>query len=109
MISPDVVDAVAAEKIEVRAPLAIVQIRSLRACVDLVKTDDPLDGDQGGIEVPLVELVVFAEAGLDEVLEIEGHEVAGMLSALPASSNRPHAGVPPAFAEKGFDRFRRKV
>ena len=73
VIAPDIVDGVAAEEIEVRLPRAIVEIGALRPGVHLIEADDPLHGDEGGIQVALVQRVVFAEAGLHGLFDVEGH------------------------------------
>ena len=43
VVAADIVDAVAAEEIEVIAFVEIVKIRALGACVDVVESDDALD------------------------------------------------------------------
>ena len=73
MVAPDIEDAVAAEKIEVVVPVEVVEVAAARLRIDVIKADDALHRDQRGIQVLLVELIVFAEAGGDEVLEIERH------------------------------------
>jgi methyl coenzyme M reductase subunit C len=73
VVAPDIEDAVAAEKIEIVVPVEIDEVAPVRMRIHLVEPDDPLDGDQRGIQVLLVELVVFAEASGDEVLKVERH------------------------------------
>src|SRR4051794_13212902 len=77
MIAPHVVDAIAAEEIEIGAPFPIIQVRTLRPSIDLVEPNDPLHCDQRGVQVPLVKLVILAEACLDDLLDVEWHEMAG--------------------------------
>ena len=54
MIAPDVEDAVAAEKVEVVVPVEVVEVAPARLRVHVIETDDALDGDERGIQVPLV-------------------------------------------------------
>ena len=73
MVAPDIEDAVAGEKIEVIAAIAIVEVRPFGACIDLVEADDALHLHKRGVEMPLVERIVFAQARLDELFEIDRH------------------------------------
>ena len=73
MVAPDIEDAVAAQEIEIGGVIHVVEIRALGPRIDLVETDDALRGDEGAVEVPLVQFVVFAEAGRDELFEIKCH------------------------------------
>jgi hypothetical protein len=73
MIAADVKDAVAAQEIQIRLVIHIVEIRALRPGVDLVETDDALGRDERAVNVPFVQLVVFAEARGDDFLQIKSH------------------------------------
>src|SRR5215475_6246409 len=74
MISTDVENAVAAQKIEIRLVIHIVEIRALGPRIDFVETNDPLRCHKRAVYVPLMQFVVFAEARRDNLLQIESHE-----------------------------------
>src|SRR5215475_769448 len=74
MISTDVENAVAAQKIEIRLVIHVEEICALRARIDLVKTNDALRCHERAVYVPLVQLVVFAQTRSDNLLQIESHE-----------------------------------
>src|SRR5213078_3528353 len=74
MISTDVENAVAAQKIEIRLVIHVEEIRAFGARVDFVETDDALRCHERAVYVPLVQLVVFAKTGGDNLLQIESHE-----------------------------------
>ena len=79
MAAPDIEDAVAAQEIEVILFVEIVEVSALRAGIDVIESDDPLDFDERRIEVLFVELIIFAQVGGDEALEIERHNVSRRL------------------------------
>src|SRR5262249_8932797 len=74
VISTDVENAVAAQKIQIRLVIHIVEIRALGSRIDFVETDDALRCHERAVYVPLVELVVFAKTRGDNLLQIESHE-----------------------------------
>ena len=97
MIAADIEDAVAAQEIEVSGVIHVVEISALRARIDLVETDDALRRDERAIEVPLVQLVVFAEPRRDDFFQIKSHREAwpegGRKANEPAAgATRPRAG-----------------
>ena len=73
MVAADIENAVAAQEIEVGVLIHVVEISALRPGIDLVETDDALGRDQRAIEVPLVQLVVFAEPGCDDFFQVKCH------------------------------------
>src|SRR6478672_4706162 len=74
MIATDVENAVAAQKIQIRLAIHVVQICALGARIDFVETDDALRCHERAVYVPLVQLVVFAKTRGDNLLQIESHE-----------------------------------
>src|SRR5258708_36448173 len=74
VISTDVENAIAAQKIQIWLAIHVVQICALGARIDLVETDDALRRHERAVYVPLVQLVVFAKMRGDNLLQIESHE-----------------------------------
>src|SRR5262249_25147560 len=74
MISTDVKNTVAAQKIQIRLIIHVVQIRALSAPVDFVETNDALCCHECAVYVPLVQFVVLAKTRGDNLLQIESHE-----------------------------------
>jgi len=62
MVAADVEDAVAAEEIEVFEAVEVVRDKRRGHGVDFIEADGALDGDEGAIDVPLVQVVIFPEA-----------------------------------------------
>jgi len=73
MIATDIEDAVAAEEIEVFEAVEVVQVSAAGVGVDFVEADGALDGDEGGVDVPLVQVVILPEPFSDELLDVDGH------------------------------------
>src|SRR5207237_3635814 len=73
MISPDIENAVAAQKIEIRLVIHVVEIGALSARVDFVETDHALRRHERAIDVPLVQLIIFAESRSDNLFQIKSH------------------------------------
>jgi hypothetical protein len=73
MIAADIIDAVAAQEIEVSVSIEIVEVSPLCTGVDVIEADDPLHLHEGGIQVARVQVVVFTEARCDEALQVERH------------------------------------
>ena len=61
MVPTDIENAVAAQEIEVGGIIHVVEVGALGPRIDLVEPDDALRGDERAIEVPLMQLVIFAE------------------------------------------------
>src|SRR5215831_68373 len=74
VISTDVENAVAAQKIQIRLVIHIVEIRALGSRIDFVETDDALRCHERAVNVPLVQFVVLAKTRGDNLLQIESHE-----------------------------------
>src|SRR6476661_4003837 len=74
VISTDVENAVAAQKIQIRLIIHIVEIGALSPRIDFVETDDALRRHERAVYVPLVQFVVFAKTRGDNLLQIESHE-----------------------------------
>ena len=69
VISTDVENAVAAQKIEIRLVIHVVEIRAFGAGIDFVETDDALRRHERAVYVPLVQLVVFSKPRGDNLLQ----------------------------------------
>ena len=80
MISPDIENAVAAQEIEIRLVIHVVEISALGPGIDLVETDDALRRDQGAIDVLMVQLVILAQPRRDDLFQVKSH--GGMFSDL---------------------------
>src|SRR5882757_975691 len=74
MISTDIENAVAAQKIQIRLVIHVEEICAFGARIDFVETDDALRCHKRAVYVPLVQLVVFAKTRGDNLLQIESHE-----------------------------------
>src|SRR3954447_17697465 len=74
VIASDVENAVAAQKIEVRLVIHVVEIRALRSRIHLVKPDDALGCYERAIYVPIVQFIIFAKTRGNNLLQIESHE-----------------------------------
>ena len=67
MKTADVEDRVAAQEIEVIPIIHVVEVSPFRPRIDLVETDDALSSNQRSVEVPLMQLVVLAQARSDDL------------------------------------------
>src|SRR6186713_1876861 len=74
MIATDVVNAVAAEEVEVLSVIHVVEIRPLGPGIDPVEPDDALRRHQRAIEMALVQLVILAQPRCDDLFQIKTHE-----------------------------------
>src|SRR5882672_5239607 len=74
VISTDVENAVAAQKIQIRLVIHVEEICAFGARIDFVETDDALRCYERAVYVPLVQFVVFAKTRGDNLLQIESHE-----------------------------------
>src|SRR4051794_23375707 len=74
MIATDVENAVAAQKIEIRLVIHVIEIRALGTCVDFVETDHTLCCHERAVYVPLVQFVIFAKTRGNNLLQIESHQ-----------------------------------
>src|SRR5438874_3517476 len=74
VISADVENAVAAQKIQIRLVIHVEEIRALGPRIDFVETDDALCCHERSVYVPLVQFVVFAKTRGDNLFQIESHE-----------------------------------
>jgi hypothetical protein len=75
MIPPDVEHAVAAQKIQVRLIIHVIQVRAFRSRIDLVEPDDSLRLHQRRVYMSLMELVIFTQSRRDNFLQIKSHPV----------------------------------
>jgi hypothetical protein len=74
VISTDVENAVAAQKIQIRLVIHVIEIGALAPRIDFVETDDALRCHERAVYVSLVQFVVFAKTRSDDLLQIESHE-----------------------------------
>src|SRR5918996_5177092 len=74
MISTDVENAVAAQKIQIRLVIHVEEIGALGTGIDFVETDDALRCHERAVYVALVQLVILAQSRGDNLLQIESHE-----------------------------------
>src|SRR5215469_16870959 len=75
MIPSDVENAIAAQKIQVRLIIHVIQVRALGSRVDLVEPDDSLRLHQRRVYMPLMQSVIFTQSRRDDFLEIKSHPV----------------------------------
>ena len=54
MISPDVENAIAAQEIEVRLIIHVIEVRALRPRVDFVEADHALCGHKRAVQMPFM-------------------------------------------------------
>src|SRR5882757_117672 len=93
VISTDVENAVAAQKIQIRLIIHVEEICAFGARIDLVETDDALRCHERAVYVPLVQLVVFAETRGDNLLQIESHEEENLSDSRSKRKSCSHAFV----------------
>src|SRR5882672_4518262 len=75
MIPPDIEHAVAAQKIQVRLIIHVIQVRAFRSRIDLVESDHSLRLHQRRIYMALVKLIIFTQSGCNNFLQIKSHPV----------------------------------
>ncbi len=85
MIPADIEDAETGKEIEVILAVHVVEIGALRAGIDDIESDGALDLDESPVQVMVVQLVIFAEPGSDQVLEIKRHRLHKRISRLKTS------------------------
>src|SRR6266566_9588699 len=73
MVPADIENRVATQEIEIWLIIHIVEIGAFGPGIHLVETDDTLGCNQGAVQVPLVQFVIFAEAGRDDLFQIKSH------------------------------------
>src|SRR5204863_10168871 len=74
VISTNVENTIAAQKIQIRLIIHVEKICALGTGIDFVETDDALRSHERAVYVPLVQLIIFAETRGDNLLQIESHE-----------------------------------
>src|SRR5215208_4851067 len=74
MISTDVENAIAAQKIQIPLVIHVIEIRALGTRIDFVETDDALRCHERAIYMPLVQLVIFAKTRGNDLFQIKSHE-----------------------------------
>ena len=73
MIPSDVENAIAAQKIQVRLIIHVIQVRAFRSRIDLVEPDHSLRLHQRRVYVVLMELVILTQPRCDNFLQIKCH------------------------------------
>src|SRR5437762_1490054 len=96
MIPPNIENAVAAQKIEIRLVIHVVEIRALSPSIDFVETDNALRGNKRAIQMPLVQLVIFAQPRGDNLFQIKSH---AQCSAICATNANGGSAAPPGDAK----------
>ena len=71
MIAADVENAVAAQEIQIRRVIHVVEIRALGSRIDLVETDDALCRHQRPVQMTLMQLVILAQARGDDFFQVK--------------------------------------
>ena len=94
MIAPDVKNAVAAQEIEIRGVIHVVEIGAFRSRVDFIESDDALRGDERAVDVPLVQLVIFAQPRGDHFFQVKSHMKWSAISARNATVTGPNPDKP---------------
>jgi hypothetical protein len=74
MVPADIENAVAAQKIEIRNIIHVVEIRALGPGIDLVEADNALGRNEGAVQMPLVQFVIFAQSRRDDLFQIKSHQ-----------------------------------
>jgi len=74
VITSKIKNAVAAQKIEIRLVIHVVEICAIGARIDFVETDDALRCHEHAVYVAIVQFVVFAKTRSDNLFQIETHE-----------------------------------
>ena len=74
MIAADVENAVAAQEIQIRLVIHVVEIRALGSGIDFVETDHALRRHERAVQMPLVQFVVLPKPRGDNFLQIKSHE-----------------------------------
>src|SRR6266850_4616022 len=93
VISTDVENAVAAQKIQIRMVIHVEEICAFGARIDFVETDDALRRHERAVYVPLMQFVVFAKTRGDNLLQIESHEEEILSDSRSKRKSRSHAPV----------------
>src|SRR5579885_1429430 len=73
MVATKAEDAVAGEKIQITVALAVVEILTLGALIDLVEADGAQNADELRVDMTFVQRVVLAPSLADHRLDIERH------------------------------------
>ena len=76
VIAPKIKDTVAAQKIEIRLVIHIVEIGALGTRIDFVEADNALRCYQRAVHMPVVQFVILAQTRSDNLLQVESHEEA---------------------------------
>jgi hypothetical protein len=74
MIPADVENAVAAQEVEIRGIIHVIKISALGAGIDFVEPNHALRGDECAVQMPLMELVILAQARGYDFLQIKRHD-----------------------------------
>src|SRR5439155_14186339 len=101
VISTNVENAIAAQKIQIRLIIHVVEIRALGPRIDFVETDDALRRHERAVYVPLVQFVVFAKTRDDNLLQIKSHEEENLSDS---RSKRKSCSHTPVAREDHFSR-----
>src|SRR5262245_444629 len=75
MISSNVENTVAAQKIQIRLIIHVVEVCAFRTRIDLVEPDYSLRLHQRRVYVTLVKLVILTQSRCDNFLQIKSHSL----------------------------------
>src|SRR6266702_8327865 len=87
MVSADIENAVAAQKIEIRNVIHVVEIRALGPGIDFVEADDALGRNEGAVQMPLVQFVIFTQSRCDDLFQVKSHAQRSLICA--GNANAP--------------------
>src|SRR2546430_16612501 len=73
MITPDVENAVTAQKIEIRLVIHVVEVRALCPRIDLVEPNHALRSHERAVHMPFVKLIILTQSRGDNFLYIQRH------------------------------------
>src|SRR5205085_3906994 len=94
---------VAAQKIEIRGVIHVVEIRAFRSRIDLVETDNALGGDECAVQMAFVELVIFSQPCRDDFFQLKSHGQWSAIWTANATLRLPiPEGVERSKTETGF-------
>ncbi len=73
MVATDVENRVAAQEIEVIPIIHVVEISPLRPGINAIEPDHALRRHQCAIQVPLMQIIIFAQTRGDDLLQLKSH------------------------------------
>ena len=68
MITPNIENAVTAQKIEIRLVIHVVEVRALCPRIDFVEPDHALRGHERAVHMPFMQLIILTQSRGDDFL-----------------------------------------